>query len=181
MSRIGKMPITLPANVTVEVSETNNVTVSGPLGKLHLDVDKNITIQHEGNELVITRHSDEKQFRAKHGLYRALIANMVKGVSEGFKKVLTVKGVGYRLTKKGKTLVMNIGYSKPAEVTEAEGITLTAVDNDKIIVSGIDKELVGQFAAKIKALKPVEPYHLYGIKYENEFVARKEGKKAGKK
>jgi len=181
MSRIGKMPVKILDGVTVSVDGNNLVTVNGPLGTLSQIVDKNIKVTVENNEVVLTRNSEENEIKAKHGLYRALINNMVKGVKEGFKKSLIINGVGYRATKQGNKLVLNIGYSIPSEVVEIEGIKLNVVDNNKIEVSGISKELVGQMASKIRDLKPVEPYHAYGIRYEDEVVIRKEGKKAGKK
>lgn len=180
MSRIGKMPIHLPEGVKVEIKD-NNITVSGKLGTLTREIDKIIKLDLADNILTLTRENDENEVRAKHGLYRALIHNMVVGVSEGFKKTLIIKGIGYRITKQGNKLVLNIGYSKPVEVVEPEGIKLDTLDADKIVVSGIDKEAVGQVAAKIRALKPVEPYHLYGIRYIDEVVVQKEGKKVGKK
>lgn len=180
MSRIGKMPIHLPEGVKVDVNG-NTLTVSGKLGTLSREIDSVIKFEQKDNELVFTRDSDENEVRAKHGLYRALVHNMVVGVTEGFKKVLIIKGIGYKLAKQGNKLVMNIGFSKPVEVVEPDGIKIDAIEADKIQVSGIDKEQVGQVAAKIRALKPVEPYHLYGIRYEDEVVIQKEGKKVGKK
>ncbi len=180
MSRIGKMPIHLPEGVKVELND-NNITVSGKLGTLTREFDSKIKVEQKENELVLTRENNENAVRAKHGLYRALIHNMVVGVTEGFKKTLIIKGIGYRITKQGNKLVLNIGYSKPVEVVEPEGIKLDTLDADKVVVSGIDKEAVGQVAAKIRALKPVEPYHLYGIRYIDEVVIQKEGKKVGKK
>ncbi|MBE5746155.1 MAG: 50S ribosomal protein L6 [Clostridiales bacterium] len=181
MSRIGKMPVKILDGVSVNIDSNNLVTVNGPLGTLSQIVDKNIKVTVENNEVILTRNSEAKEIKAKHGLYRALIFNMVKGVKEGFKKVLVINGVGYRATKQGNKLVLNIGYSKPAEVVEVEGIKLNALDANRVEVSGINKELVGQVASKIRDIKPVEPYHAYGIRYENEEVIRKEGKKAGKK
>ena len=181
MSRIGKMPVKILDGVTVSIDDNNLVTVNGPLGTLSQIVDKNIKVTVENNEVILTRNSDENEIKAKHGLYRALINNMVKGVKEGFKKSLIINGVGYRASKQGNKLVLNIGYSVPSEVVEIDGIKLNVVDNNKIEVSGINKELVGQMASKIRDLKPVEPYHAYGIRYEDEVVIRKEGKKAGKK
>lgn len=180
MSRIGKMPIHLPEGVSVELTE-NQITVSGKLGKLTRSLEDCVKVEKNGNELVLTRASEENTVKAKHGLYRALINNMVVGVSEGYKKTLLVKGVGYRLQKQGNKLIMNIGYSKPVEVVEEPGVKIDTVDADKIEVSGIDKEQVGQVAAKIRAIKPVEPYHLYGIRYIDEYVVQKEGKKVAKK
>ncbi len=181
MSRIGKMPIKILDGVKVTIDDNNLVTVNGPLGTLSQIVDKNIKVTVENNEVILTRNSDENSIKAKHGLYRALINNMVKGVKEGFKKVLIINGVGYRATKQGNKLVLNIGFSIPYEVVEVEGIKINVLDNNKVEVSGINKELVGQVASKIRDLKPVEPYHAYGIRYEDEVVIRKEGKKAGKK
>jgi len=181
MSRIGKMPVKILDGVEVLVDGNNLVTVNGPLGTLSQIVDKNIKVTVENNEVVLTRNSDENEIKAKHGLYRALINNMVKGVKEGFKKTLIINGVGYRASKQGNKLVLNIGYSIPSEVVEIDGIKLNVIDNNKVEVSGINKELVGQMASKIRDLKPVEPYHAYGIRYEDEVVIRKEGKKAGKK
>lgn len=181
MSRIGKMPVKILEGVKVEIDSNNLVTVTGPLGTLSQEVDKNIKVTVENNEVILTRNSEDNAIKAKHGLYRALINNMVKGVKEGFKKVLVINGVGYRASKQGNKLVLNIGYSLPAEVVEVEGIKLNVLDNNKVEVSGINKELVGQMASKIRDIKPVEPYHAYGIRYEDEVVIRKEGKKAGKK
>lgn len=180
MSRIGKMPIHLPEGVKVDINN-NNITVSGKLGTLTREIDSKIKLELNGNVITLTRENDQNEVKAKHGLYRALINNMVVGVSEGFKKTLIIKGIGYRITKQGNKLVLNIGYSKPVEVVEPEGIKLDTLDADKIVVSGIDREAVGQVAAKIRALKPVEPYHLYGIRYIDEVVVQKEGKKVGKK
>ena len=180
MSRIGKMPITILDGVKVTVDDNNLVTVTGPLGTLSQVVDKNITVKIEGNTITLTRNSDEKSIRAKHGLYRALIHNMVVGVKDGYKKYLVINGVGYRASKQGNKIILNIGYSNPKEVVEVEGISLNIVDNTKIEVKGINKELVGQFAAKIRNIKPVEPYHGYGISYTDEVVVRKEVK-SGKK
>ena len=181
MSRIGKMPIAILDGVKVDVDGNNLVTVTGPLGTLSQEVDKNIKVTVENNHVILTRNSDENAIKAKHGLYRALINNMVKGVKEGFKKNLVINGVGYKASKQGNKLVLNIGYSIPFEVEENKDVKFNVVDNVKIEVIGINKELVGQMASKIRDLKPVEPYHAYGIRYEDEYVVRKEGKKAGKK
>ena len=181
MSRIGRMPVTLPEGVTCTV-DNNIVTVTGPLGSLTRKIEnKNIHVNVEGNIVTVTRANDEKETKAAHGLYRALIHNMAVGVKEGFKKTIIANGVGYRIEKQGKKLVLNIGYSKPKEVAEIDGITLSCTPDNKITVSGIDKELVGSVAAKIKALRPVEPYHLYGMRYENEVIVKKVVKKVGKK
>jgi len=181
MSRIGKLPVVLPDGVTCKI-DGRTVTVTGPLGTLTRTLDTDLVKVHlDGNVITLTRENDEKAVKAKHGLYRKLIANMVAGVKEKFKRVLILNGVGYRLQKQGNKLIMNIGYSKPKEVYEVPGISIDNDGNDKIIVSGIDKELVGQVAAKIKAIKPVEPYHLYGFRYEDEVVIKKVVKKVGKK
>ena len=184
MSRIGKAPIVLPTNVTVEVSDSNYVTVTGPLGTLKQDVDSVITVEIselEGKQVIsLKRTSEEKSVKAKHGLYRALIANMVEGVTKGYEKVLEINGVGYKAQKQGNKLVMQLGLSHPVEVEDEEGITIECVSLTEIKVSGIDKQKVGQMAAKIKALRPVEPYHGYGIRYKGERVIRKAGKAAGK-
>ena len=179
MSRIGRLPIDIPAGVTVTVNGSN-VTVAGKLGTLTQDVDKTISVKVEGNQVVLTRANETGDVKAKHGLYRQLIANMVKGVSEGFSKTLNIHGVGYKATLQGTKVVLNIGFSHPIDVVPTEGIKL-AVNGNDITVSGIDKAKVGQFAAKIRDLKPVEPYHAYGIKYADEVVIRKEGKTSGKK
>ena len=179
MSRIGRLPIDIPAGVTVTVNGLN-VTVTGKLGTLTQDVDKTISVKVEGNQVVLTRSNETGDVKAKHGLYRQLIANMVKGVSEGFSKTLNINGVGYKATLQGTKVVLNIGFSHPIDVVPTEGIKL-AVNGNDITVSGIDKAKVGQFAAKIRDLKPVEPYHAYGIKYADEVVIRKEGKTSGKK
>lgn len=180
MSRIGRLPISIPEGVTVTVSPENLVTVSGKLGTLTQIVDKNITVAVENAQVVLTRNSEAKEIKSKHGLYRALIANMVKGVSEGFTKTVVCKAVGLKINKQGNKIVLDIGYSNPVDIVEVDGITLSTTE-DKITVSGINKELVGQTAAKIRAIKPIEPYHGYGIRYEDEVWIQKEGKKAGKK
>jgi large subunit ribosomal protein L6 len=179
MSRIGRLPIDIPAGVTVTLND-QTVTVAGKLGTLTQDVDKTISVKVEGNQVVLTRANETGDVKAKHGLYRQLIANMVKGVSEGFSKTLNINGVGYKATLQGTKVVLNIGFSHPIDVVPTEGIKL-AVNGNDITVSGIDKAKVGQFAAKIRDLKPVEPYHAYGIKYADEVVIRKEGKTSGKK
>lgn len=180
MSRIGLKPIILPDGVNTVISG-NKVTVSGKLGTLERTVSNDVSVKIENNIITLSRKGNAKETRAKHGLYRALINNMVIGVSEGFKKSLIVNGVGYKINKQGNKLVLALGLSHPVEFAEAEGITLTVVSPTEISVSGIDKEKVGAEAAKIKELKPVEPYHLYGIRYSDEVVIKKEGKTAGKK
>ena len=180
MSRIGRLPVVIPNGVEVNV-DNNVITVKGKLGELSQNIDSCINVKVDANEVVLTRNSEDKEVKAKHGLYRALIHNMVVGVSEGYKKTVLAKGVGYRVQKQGDKVVMNIGYSKPVEVLPVDGISFDVVDTDKIVVSGINKELVGQVAAKIRSVRPVEPYHGYGLRYLDEVVIKKEGKKAGKK
>ena len=179
MSRIGRAPIAIPAGVNVTVEGTT-VTVKGAKATLTRDVHPNMTVKVEGNEILVTRPNDEKQNRALHGLTRSLINNMVIGVSEGFKKELDVNGVGYRVQKQGKELVMNLGFSHPVTMTEIEGITIECPTANKIIVSGPDKQKVGQFAAEIREKRPPEPYKGKGIKYDYEHIRRKVGK-TGKK
>ena len=185
MSRIGKMPVVLPANVTLDQNAEGEVIVTGPKGTLRQWVDSVITVSKntlDGKTVVsLTRNSDQKETRAKHGLYRALIANMVKGVTEGYSKSLTVNGVGYKLAVNGNKLTMNIGLSHPVVVEVPNGLTVSLPSPLEIKVEGIDKTFVGQFAADIKAIKPIEPYHGYGIRYTDEVVHLKEIKKAGKK
>ena len=180
MSRIGRAPIAIPAGVNVTVEGTT-VTVKGAKATLTRDVHPNMTVKVEGNEILVTRPNDEKQNRALHGLTRSLINNMVIGVSEGFKKELDVNGVGYRVQKQGKDLVMSLGYSHPVTMTEIEGITIECPTANKIIVSGPDKQKVGQFAAEIREKRPPEPYKGKGIKYVDEYIRRKEGKTGAKK
>lgn len=179
MSRIGRMPIALPAGVTAEI-DANKVTVKGPKGTLTREINPSISMKLENNEILLTRANDENEVKAMHGLYRALIANMVEGVSNGFTKSLIFNGVGYKLSKTGNKIVMNLGLSHSVTVEEVEGITLEVVGNNEVKVSGIDKELVGQVAAKIRDLRKVEPYHAYGIRYSDEVVIRKVSK-TGKK
>ena len=177
MSRIGKMPINIPEGVKVEVVD-DRIVVTGKLGTLTRTHNKNVTIKEENSQILGSRKSDEKEDRAMHGLYRALINNMIKGVSEGYKKTLVIAGVGYRATVQGNKLVMSLGFSHPVEVVAPEGIKFETKDANTIVVSGIDNELVGKVASKIRDLRPVEPYHLYGIHYDYEHLTKKEGKKA---
>lgn len=179
MSRIGRAPIVIPQGVTFE-NNGNLVTVKGPLGTLTQKVDKSIDVNVENGHIVCTRHSDDKDHRALHGLYRALIHNMVVGVTKGFEKSLIVSGVGYKVTLAGNKLTMNIGFSHPVEFTAPDGITFAQPQPLEIVVKGIDRQLVGQTAATIKAIKPVEPYHGYGIHYKDEVVVHKVGKRATK-
>lgn len=178
MSRIGRMPIDIPSNVKVEISAENKVTVSGPMGTLSQDIDKRITVKFENKQILVSRNSEENLDRSMHGLYRALINNMVKGVTEGFKKTLVIAGVGYKAVKQGNKLVLNLGYSQPIELIEPEGIKFNAVDANTVEVIGSNKDLVGEISAKVRGLRPVEPYHLYGIHYSYEHLTKKEGKKA---
>ncbi len=181
MSRIGKMPITIPAGVEVTVKDGNEVTVKGPKGTLTRTFHPDMMIRTEGAVLTVERPDDEKAHRSLHGLTRTLLHNMVVGVTEGFKKELEVNGVGYRVAKQGKQLVMNLGYSHQVFVDEIEGITIDAPAPNKIVISGIDKQAVGQFAAEVRGKRPPEPYKGKGIKYADEVVRRKEGKTGAKK
>ena len=180
MSRIGRAPIAIPAGVTVTVDGTT-VTVKGAKATLTRDVHPNMTVKVEGSEILVTRPDDETQNRALHGLTRSLIHNMVVGVTEGFKKELDVNGVGYRVAKQGKDLVMNLGYSHQVTMSEIEGITIECPTANKIIISGPDKQKVGQFAAEVREKRPPEPYKGKGIKYVDEHIRRKEGKTGAKK
>ena len=176
MSRIGRMPITVPAGVTVTVSAENVVTVKGPKGELTQAVDPRITVKLEGNTLLVERHSENKEDKSLHGLYRALINNMVVGVTEGYQKKLEIVGVGYRVALQGKNLNIGLGYSHPVIVEPVDGITFEAPDATTIIVKGIDKQLVGETAAVIRGKRPPEPYHGKGVKYADERIRRKAGK-----
>lgn len=178
MSRIGKKPITIPAGVEVK-QDGNSVTVKGPKGTLTQEFNPNMTIKIEGNEITISRPNDQKENRALHGLTRSLLFNMVEGVTNGFKKELEVNGVGYRVQKQGKTLTMNLGFSHQVVVEETDGITIECPSATQIVISGPDKQKVGQFAAEIREKRPPEPYKGKGIKYADEHIRRKEGK-AGK-
>ena len=180
MSRIGRAPIAIPAGVTVTISDDNLVTVKGPKGTLTQEVNKNITVNVEGNVINVVRPNDEKQNRAFHGLYRALIANMITGVSTGFTKTLNLVGTGYRAEAKGTTLNITIGYSHPVIFEAEENIAFATPNQTTIQVSGINKQQVGNVAAAIRAVRKPEPYHGKGIKYDTEVVRRKEGK-TGKK
>ena len=179
MSRIGRKHITLPQGVELAMNQ-NVVTVSGPKGKLTQEIDKQILIKVENGIVTLDRTNETPDARAKHGLYRALINNMVEGVTHGFTKKLEINGVGFKAVKQGKKLVLNLGYSHESIVEEVEGITLTCPTATEIVVSGIDKQLVGQIASNIRDLNPVEPYHAYGVKYSDEIVIKKVGKTAGK-
>lgn len=177
MSRIGKKPIAIPAGVDVKINGTE-VTVKGPKGELKNTFNSEMVIAVEGSEIVVTRPSDEKNHRALHGLTRTLIANMVEGVTNGYSKELEVNGVGYRVQKQGKNLVMNLGYSHQVIMEETDGITIEVPAPNKIVISGTDKQKVGQFAAEVREKRPPEPYKGKGIKYVDEHIRRKEGKAA---
>ena len=181
MSRIGKMPISIPNGVDVTLGESNLVTVKGPKGTLSQKLSEKMTIANDNGVITITRPNDEKENRALHGLTRTLLNNMVVGVTEGYKKELDVNGVGYRVAKEGKKLTMNIGYSHPVVMEEIDGITIDVPSPNKIIINGIDKQKVGQFAAEVRGKRPPEPYKGKGIKYTDEVIRRKEGKTGVKK
>ena len=178
MSRIGKMPVVIPAGVDVTVAD-GTVTVKGPKGTLTRTVHSNITVEKKDNEIIVSRPDDSNFNHSLHGLTRTLIANMVEGVTNGYKKELEVNGVGYRAAKQGKDLVMNLGYSHQVVMSEVDGITIEVPSPNKIIISGPDKQKVGQFAAEVREKRPPEPYKGKGIKYADEVIRRKEGK-AGK-
>ena len=178
MSRIGRLPITVPAGVEVKL-DGNTVTVKGAKGTLTGTFDSNMTITLDGGVVTVTRPNDQKENRALHGLTRTLIANMIEGVSNGFKKELEIVGIGYRCALQGKDLVLNVGYSHQVTMTPPEGVTVEVPAPNKIIVNGYDKQKVGQFAAEVRGVRPPEPYKGKGIKYVDEVVRRKEGK-AGK-
>ncbi len=179
MSRIGRQPIAIPAGVTISVSDGNLVTVKGPKGTLSEQIHPLISVKVEGAEVLVTRSSEEKLDKSLHGLSRTLVYNMVVGVTEGYSKKLEIVGVGYRAQKTGKTLVLNLGYSHPISFEEKDGITFETPDTNTIIVSGINKQAVGQIAAQIREKRPPEPYLGKGVKYSGEYIRRKSGK-AGK-
>ena len=176
MSRIGRLPVELPANVTAEVNPGNEVFVKGPKGELRQKFSNKVEIKLDGNVIHVTRASDDKQIRALHGLTRAMIANMAHGVEVGYSKELEIVGVGFRAQLSGKKLVMNLGFTHTVEVEPKEGISFEVPSQTQIIVKGIDKQMVGQVAADIRAIKPPEPYKGKGIRYAGEYVALKEGK-----
>ena len=181
MSRIGRMPITVPAGVEVSVAAGNVVTVKGAKGTLVKALHPDMIIEQEGNIISVKRPSDSKEHTALHGMTRALLNNMVVGVSEGFKKELELTGVGYRVAKEENKLVMNIGYSHQVIMPEIEGITIECPSQNKIVISGPDKQVVGQFAAEVREKRPPEPYKGKGIKYVDEVIRRKVGKTGAKK
>ncbi|MBU9725964.1 50S ribosomal protein L6 [Diplocloster modestus] len=179
MSRIGRMPIAVPAGVTVDIAENNKVTVKGPKGTLERVLPSEMELKMEDGQVVVTRPNDLKKMKSLHGLTRTLINNMVVGVTNGYEKVLEINGVGYRAAKSGKKLTLSLGYSHPVEMEDPEGLE-SKVDGNKITVSGIDKEKVGQYAAEIRDKRRPEPYKGKGIKYADEVIRRKVGK-TGKK
>ncbi len=180
MSRIGRMPIAVPAGVTVDIAENNKVTVKGPKGTLERVLPAEMDIKMEDGQIVVTRPNDLKKMKSLHGLTRTLINNMVVGVTDGYTKVLEINGVGYRAAKQGNKLVLSLGYSHPVEMVDPEGVATTLEGQNKITVSGIDKEKVGQYAAEIRDKRRPEPYKGKGIKYADEVIRRKVGK-TGKK
>ncbi|AFZ48132.1 50S ribosomal protein L6 [Cyanobacterium stanieri LEGE 03274] len=179
MSRIGKRPIAIPAKVNVDING-QNVSVSGPKGNLARELPSLVTVVQEGETIQVNRENDSRKARERHGLCRTLVANMIDGVSQGFEKKLEIQGVGYRAQAQGSKLTLNVGYSKPVEMQMPEGISVAVNSNTEVVVSGIDKELVGNMAAKIRAVRPPEVYKGKGIRYAGEYVRRKVGK-AGKK
>ncbi len=179
MSRIGRMPIAVPAGVTVDIAENNKVTVKGPKGTLERVLPKEMEMKLEGDVITVCRPNDLKKMKSLHGLTRTLVNNMIVGVTAGYEKVLEINGVGYRASKSGKKLTLNLGYSHPVEMEDPEGLD-SKVDGNKIIISGIDKEKVGQYAAEIRDKRRPEPYKGKGIKYADEVIRRKVGK-TGKK
>ena len=180
MSRIGKMPIAIPDGVNISVAENNKVTVKGPKGELTRDFPQELSIEQKDGEIVITRPDDQKRTKALHGLTRALLQNMVDGVTNGFEKKLEINGVGYRAAKQGKTLTLTLGYSHPVTMEDPEGVETVLEGTNTIFVKGIDKEKVGQYAAEIRSKRGPEPYKGKGIKYADEVIRRKVGK-TGKK
>lgn len=181
MSRIGRLPIAIPAGVAVEI-KGKTVNVKGPLGALSREIqNENITLNVEAGKLHVMRSNEEKETKAAHGLYRALIQNMVTGVEKGFSRGLLINGVGYKAIAQADKIVLSVGYSHTVDVVAPQGIKVDVVAPNELLVKGIDKEAVGQFAAAIKAIRKPEPYHGYGIQYKDETIIRKEGKAAGKK
>lgn len=180
MSRIGRKPIAIPAGVTVDLAEGNAVTVKGPKGTLTAKLHQDMILEQDGDIINVKRPSEDKEHKSLHGLTRTLLSNMVEGVTKGFIKELEVNGVGYRAQKQGTQLVMNLGYSHQVIIDEIPGITVDVPAPNKIIINGIDKQAVGQFAAEVREKRPPEPYKGKGIKYAAEVVRRKEGKTGGK-
>ena len=180
MSRIGRMPIAVPAGVTVDIAENNKVTVKGPKGTLERVLASEMEIVKDGDVIEVKRPNDLKRMKSLHGLTRTLLNNMIVGVTEGYQKVLEINGVGYRAAKQGNKLVLSLGYSHPVEMEDPEGLEVVVEDQNKVIVKGIDKEKVGQYAAEIREKRAPEPYKGKGIKYADEVIRRKVGK-TGKK
>lgn len=176
MSRIGKLPVSIPAGVTITVADGNSVAVKGPKGELSQKISNKLNLKQEDGQLIVERPSDQKEYRALHGLSRTLINNMVIGVTEGYSKTLEISGVGYRAQLQGKKLVLSVGFSHPVEFDEIPGITFEVPNATTIIISGIDKQLVGQVAANVRIVRPPEPYKGKGIHYADEHVRRKDGK-----
>ncbi len=181
MSRIGKMPISIPAGVEVTMGEGNLITVKGPKGTLTQKLSEKMTLTREDGVIVVTRPNDEKENRSLHGLTRTLLSNMVVGVTEGFKKTLDVNGIGYKVAKSGKVVTLNVGFSHPVTFEDTDDVVLEVPSVTQIVVTGCDKQKVGQMAAEIRAVRPPEPYKGKGIKYADEVVRRKEGKTGAKK
>lgn len=180
MSRIGRMPVVIPAGVEVKVANNNEVQVKGPKGTLTQQLSSEMKISVENGQILVERPSEAKRHKSLHGLTRTLINNMVVGVTQGYEKTLEINGVGYRASKSGKKLVLNLGYSHPVEMEEPAGVTVEVPAQNKIVVKGIDKQAVGEFAAKIRSKRQPEPYKGKGIKYDYEVIRRKEGKTGGK-
>lgn len=177
MSRIGRLPVEIPAGVEVKLSADNHISVKGPKGSLERTLVSEMKVEVEGNQVVVTRPNDLKKMKSYHGLTRTLIFNMIEGVTKGYEKKLEINGVGYKANKQGKKLVLNLGYSHPVEMEDPEGVE-SVVDGNKITISGISKEKVGQYAAEIRFKRPPEPYKGKGVKYADEIIRRKEGKTA---
>jgi len=180
MSRIGRSPITIPAGVEISVAEDNTVTVKGPKGTVSQKIVPQMAIEVKDGQITVSRDNDGKESRSLHGLSRTLINNMVIGVTDGFSKTLEINGVGYRASKEGKNLVMNLGYSHQVIVPETEDIQIEVPDANHVVIKGIDKQKVGQFAAEVRGKRPPEPYKGKGIKYDYEHIRRKEGKTGAK-
>ncbi|HEV2526850.1 MAG TPA: 50S ribosomal protein L6 [Thermomicrobiales bacterium] len=176
MSRIGKRPIAVPSSVTITIDDANNVSVKGPKGELSSSFNQDMRLTREDGTLLVERPSDAREHRAVHGLTRTLLANMVTGVTDGFTRVLTIQGVGYRSAMDGKTLVLTVGYSHPVRIEPNPGITFAVENQTRVTVSGIDKQAVGEQAAQIRRVRPPEPYKGKGIRYDGEVVRRKAGK-----
>lgn len=180
MSRIGKQPVSIPKGVDVKLDDGNVITVKGPKGSITKELNREMIIKIEDDKITVSRPSDERTHRALHGLTRTLINNMVEGVTKGYEKALEVNGVGFRAQKQGEKLVLNVGYSHPIEIKEPKGITIDVPNPNRIVVKGIDKQAVGELAAKIRSERKPEVYHGKGVRYENEVVRLKEGRAGAK-